>query len=320
MVKRVVVAACLLGLVSTLAACGGEEKQDIGWPCNLLTEKEVREAFGVPVVENTIAGDAVRAEGITAEGVTICQWNGSGETDETMVEIQTVRTLDLFAAYGELEARAEPIVIDRLELEERSSLAGDGQTVVLANEGRSLAIQCRHLSDGGRWEDGTCAELAEQAMGRVEDEELDPKGKVAAADTCDLLTQEEVRDAVGLRTLVSEGPEEDTPLGERGIHSFECRWVEAASAADTDREVLSVWAQLRLADQCDEPIGGGGMFDKGTSYTKVTDNQIRLGAAKGEYCVHLLANKTAIYRYGGDLTEKEATKLLDGAVERLDAA
>jgi hypothetical protein len=36
--------------------------------------------------------------------------------------------------------------------------------------------------------------------------------------------------------------------------------------------------------------------------------------------VHLLADKTAIYRYGGDLTEGEATKLLDSAVERLDAA
>jgi hypothetical protein len=315
MVKRVVATACLLGLVSTLAACGGEEKQYIGWPCNLLTEEEVQEAFGVAVEEDTIIGGAVRAEGITAEGLTICKWTGSGKT---MVEIQTVRTLDLIAAYGDLDRRAEPIVIERLELESRP---GAGQTVVLAHKGRSLAIQCRRLAEGGRWEDGTCAELAERAIGRVEDEHLDPKGKVAAADTCDLLTQEEVRDLVGLRTLVNEGAEEDTPLGERGFQSFECHWVESASAADADREVLTIWAQLRLTEQCDEPIGGGGMFDEGAvSYTKVTDNQIRLGAAKGDYCVHLLADKTAIYRYAGDLTEGEATKLLDSAVERLDAA
>lgn len=310
MVKRLVAVACLLGLVSTLAACGEEQKEHIGWPCNLLTEEEVREAFGVAVTEDTTVAD----------GFTVCEWNGSGETDETIVEIRTAPTLDLVEAYGDLDDRAQPAVRDGLAFATGSGVDGDGQTVVLADKGRSLGIQCRHLAEGGRWEDGACAELAEKAIGRVEDEDLDPKGKVAPNDACDLLTREEVRDLVGV-ALVAGGVEEDTPLGERGIQSFECQWVEPSAEPGPDRDAVSVWVQLRLAEQCDEPIGGTAMFEEGgVSYTKVTDTQARVGAAKGDYCVHLLADKTVIYRYGGELTDKEAGELLDSAVERLDAA
>ncbi|WP_173072842.1 hypothetical protein [Phytohabitans rumicis] len=312
MVRRMLAAACLLALVGALAACGEEEKQSIGWPCNLLTEDEVEEAFGVPVVEES---------GVTGTDLTTCRWKGTGQTDDAVVELRTARTLDLVADYGSLDTRDEPWVRDTLAFDGNPG-TGEGKTLVFADKGRSLGIQCRHVADGGRWAAETCADLAERALGRVADDDLDPAGKVAAQDVCDLLTEEEVRDLTGVRTAVNEGVEEDTPLGERGFESFECRWVESgAPADDLNRGLVTVWVQLRLADQCDEPVGGTGMFDKGAeSYQVITDTQARVGAAKGEYCLHVQADKTAIWRFGGDLTEDEASKLLDSAAERLDAA
>jgi hypothetical protein len=317
-----VAVACLTVVLATLTACADEDTQYILWSCNLLAPEEVTDAFDLAVQEKDFAPDEVRAEGIDAD-VGLCQWNTSSA--DTLVELQTAQTLDLFAAYASsdgggaadrqqvLDGRDEPLVLDRLALD--SQVPGEGKTVLLADKGRSLALQCRRPGDGGSWRDDACLDLAKKAMDRVSDDNREPDGKVPASNACDLLPGKDVQKLTRVAAIVPGTVQAVEAGGRPGIDNFECRWGDGV-----EDSLITVRAGLRTVAQCQEPNTGKGMFEKnGDSYDVDTGGTtVRLGAAKGEYCLHFAAVTSSIRAAGGDLTVADAKKLFETAVDRLD--
>jgi hypothetical protein len=310
-IRRMLVVAVLLGLTASMTTgCGDEKDQFIRWPCNLLTPAEVKDALGMTVVEKDLSADEVRASGIDAD-VTVCRWSAG---DDVVVEMQTAQTLDLFAAYAAdegaasgdqvLAGRDRPLVLDEPAFDDPGG--GVGQTVLLANLGRSLGVQCWLPNGHPAPPSGFCLGLAKKAMSRVKDD-IDAGGDVAPSRACDLITDDEVRKLSGLAAAANGGVEEPTSGGRAGIENYACTWK------DGDTPIVSVRAGLRIVSQCTGPAGQD-MFRGGKiTYETIDTASVQLGSVKGEYCLHVDVRTAS-----GGLTQAEARQLYKKALDRLD--